>query len=521
MKAYLLHDASDFSWRRDEFWNEQTLNQDLELNTLYRAMGGGDEYLYETAKKVVPLSLSDVDDILYRQAVLKDCIEHEAAVRQLYQIAVDALEVERKTFYWSLTASPSSVLHGARDLVQALLGVLGRLRQVADENLSQFQSSGFRRFYSMVREELADDYLVAISQCLKELKFTDGVLISARPGRGNKGEHYVLRKPHEKDPNFFRRLFAKGPPSRTFHIPDRDENGARAVGELEARGINHVANALAQSADHIKSFFFMLRAELGFYLGCLNLHAELLRRGTPVCFPVPHPSGERQLRYLHLYDISLALRIDQSPVANDANANGKDLIVVTGANQGGKSTFLRAVGIAQMLLQAGMFVGAQELEANLAAAIFTHYKREEDASMHGGKFDEELRRMSAIIDHMASNALFLSNESFSSTNEREGAEIGRQIVDALLDHHVKIVLVTHLFTLASGLYETASNRSMFLRAERRHDGVRTFRLMEAEPLQTSFGQDLYRQIFDDGKNGDEQTACGKRGLSELDESEAL
>ncbi|MFT4063612.1 MutS-related protein [Paraburkholderia sp.] len=518
MKAYLLYDASDFPWRRDELWNERTLNQDLELNTLYLAMAAGDEYLYDTARKVVPFSLSDLDDILYRQAVLKDCIEHEAIVRQLYEIAVEALEVERKSFYWGLTASPSSVLHSARDLVQAFLVILGRLRRVADDNIGQFQSPGFRRFYGMVREELTDDYFVTITRCLKELKFSDGVLISSRPGRGNKGENYILRKPHDKDPNFFRRLFAKGPPSRTFHIPDRDENGARALSELEARGVNHVANALAQSADHIKSFFFMLRAELGFYLGCLNMRNELLRRGMPVCFPVPHAVGERKHRYQQLYDVSLALRMDQAPVANDADANGKDLIVVTGANQGGKSTFLRSIGIAQILLQAGMFVGASEFEANVANAIFTHYKREEDATMHGGKFDEELKRMSEVVDHLVENGLFLSNESFASTNEREGSQIGRQIVDALLDHHVKVVLVTHLFTLANGLHAEDPHPKMFLRAERRDDGVRTFRLVEAEPLQTSFGEDLYRQIFGDAQAAGEETAGENGMLSRVDET---
>jgi hypothetical protein len=518
MKAYLLYGASDFPWRRDEFWNERTLNQDVELDVLYRAMAAGDEYLYNTAKNVVPVSLSVLDDILYRQAVLKDCIEHEAVARQLYAIAVEALEVERKSFYWGLTASPSSVLHTARDLVQAFLGVLGKLRRVADDNVGQFKSSGFRRFYGMVRDELTDDYFVTVTRCLKELKFSDGVLISARPGRGNKGEHYVLRKPHEKDPNFFRRLFAKNPPSRTFRIADRDENGARAIGELEARGINHVANALAQSADHIKSFFFMLRAELGFYLGCLNLHNELLRRGMPVCFPVPHTVTERRHRYQQLYDISLALRMDHAPVANDADANGKDLIVVTGANQGGKSTFLRGIGIAQILLQAGMFVGAGEFEANVAKAIITHYKREEDATMRSGKFDEELKRMNEVVDHLVENGLFLSNESFASTNEREGSQVGRQIVDALLDHRVKVILVTHLFTLANGLYEEDPSPKMFLRAERRDDGVRTFRLVEAEPLQTSFGQDLYRQIFNDAQIADREVSGENGMLSKVDET---
>ncbi|MFP6560978.1 DNA mismatch repair protein MutS [Paraburkholderia sp. B3] len=495
MKAHLLYEARDFDWRREDLWNEKTLAQDLQLDTLYRAMAAGDDFLYDIARKVVPVSLLDVDAILYRQAVLQDCIDHEEDVRQLYAIAVDAVEVERKSFYWGLTASATSVLHSARDLVQAFVPLLGKLRSIADRQAEAFQSPGFRHFYAMIREELADEYLATITGCLKALRFRGGVLISAQPGRGNKGEHYVLRKPHDRDPNLVRRLFAKRPPSRTFRIADRDENGARALSELEARGIDHVANALAQSADHIRSFFSMLRSELGFYLGCLNVRANLAARGMPVCMPVCRPARERQHRFRQLYDVSLALRMDHQPVCNDADANGKDLVVVTGANQGGKSTFLRGIGIAQILMQAGMPVGAAAFEANIANGILTHYKREEDATMHGGKFDEELKRMSELVDHLCEHALFLSNESFASTNEREGSEIGRQIVDALLEQHVKIYLVTHLFTLARGLYDRGTFPTLFLRAERRDDGERTFRLIAAEPLQTSFGQDLYRQIF--------------------------
>lgn len=505
MKAWLLHEARDFAWRRDAQWNEKTLAQDLDLDTLYRAMAAGDEALYDVARSVVPASLDDLDEILYRQAVFDDCIAHEAVARTLYAIALEALETERKSFYWGLGASASSVLHAARDLVQAFVGLLRRLREIADRESGPFRSAGFQRFFAMVRAELTDDYFVTITRCLKELRFADGVLIGAQPGHGNKGEHYVLRKPHDRDPNPLRRLFAKRPPSRTFHIAERDENGARAVSELEARGIDHVANALAQSADHIKSFFAMLRAELGFYLGCVNLRHELLRRGVPVCFPVPAPPAERRWRFGALHDASLALRMQATPVGNDADANGKDLVVVTGANQGGKSTFLRGLGIAQLLMQAGMFVAAEAFEANVAHGVFTHYKREEDATMHGGKFDEELRRMSEIVDHLGEHALFLSNESFASTNEREGSEIARQIVDALLEKHVKIGLVTHLFTLAHGLYDDGAFPALFLRAERREDGVRTFRLIEAGPLQTSFGRDLYRQIFgaaaDEGDDG--------------------
>lgn len=135
--------------------------------------------------------------------------------------------------------------------------------------------------------------------------------------------------------------------------------------------------------------------------------------------------------------------------------------------------------------------------------------------MHSGKFDEELKRMSEIVEHLVEHALFVSNESFSSTNEREGSEIARQIVDALLEKHVKIVLVTHLFTLADGLHDNGTFPTLFLRAERRDDGVRTFRLIEAKPLQTSFGPDLYRDIFGT-RSGEDDASSSHVALTKVD-----
>ena len=105
---------------------------------------------------------------------------------------------------------------------------------------------------------------------------------------------------------------------------------------------------------------------------------------------------------------------------NSVEADGKNLTIVTGANQGGKSSFLRGIGLAQLMMQCGMFAGAESFAADLCAALFTHYKREEDATMKSGKFDEEIARMSDIVDGITPNSLVLFNESFAATNEREG-----------------------------------------------------------------------------------------------------
>ncbi|MER8376745.1 hypothetical protein NKH19_22355 [Mesorhizobium sp. M1338] len=64
------------------------------------------------------------------------------------------------------------------------------------------------------------------------------------------------------------------------------------------------------------------------------------------------------------------------------------MVVITGANQGGKSTFLRGVGLAQLMMQCGMFVPAAFC-GSVCDGVFTHYKRGEDATMKSGKLDEE------------------------------------------------------------------------------------------------------------------------------------
>lgn len=83
--------------------------------------------------------------------------------------------------------------------------------------------------------------------------------------------------------------------------------------------------------------------------------------------------------------MALALLKHQKVVGNDIHAHEKDLVFITGANQGGKSTFLRSVGQAQLMAQCGMFVGAESFEANACDGLFTHFRREEDASMQRGK----------------------------------------------------------------------------------------------------------------------------------------
>ena len=91
--------------------------------------------------------------------------------------------------------------------------------------------------------------------------------------------------------------------------------------------------------------------------------------------------------------------------------------------------------------------------------------------------------------------MLLFNESFAATNESEGSEIAGQITRALLERQIKVFFVTHQYEFAHGFYDKKIGNVIFLRAERQNDTRRTFKLVEGEPLQTSYGDDLYYKIF--------------------------
>jgi DNA mismatch repair ATPase MutS len=498
MKAFLTSRNQDFDLQRELPWNEQPLTQDLELNTFFNAMALGDKFLLEVARKAVLSGLNDPDTILYRQNILKDCLINPSIVREIYDIAVEAIENKKQHYYGFYSSYPGSRLSGSREMLQMFVGLLKKLKKIAENQADKFESEGFARFFTMIRKELDDEYFASIEDHLKELKFRDGVLVSAELGKGNEGANYILRRSQRENRTWIGRIFAKKPPVFTYSIHPRDEVGGRYLSDLKDRGINLVANALAQSADHIDSFFNLLRIELAFYIGCLNLHEQLARMGEPVCFPLPVAPHERRHSFRGLYDLCLALTMKQKIAGNEVNADRKGLVIITGANQGGKSTFLRSIGLAQLMMQCGMFVAAESFCSNVCDGLFTHYKREEDAAMRSGKLDEELSRMSDIVSNIRPDSMVLFNESFAATNEREGSEIARQIICGLLERGIKIFFVTHLFEFPQGFHVKHMKNAIFLRAERRADGKRTFRLVEGGPLQTSYGEDVYNRIFGTG-----------------------
>ena len=493
MKVLLMYPDRDFDADAALPDNEPELTADLGLGALLEAMSAGDPFLLSVAAHGLHAGLAEPADITYRQHVLTDSAAQPAVVRDLYDLAAETVDAERKISGFLFGDSPETVLDRSRQLMEVQLASLRRLVGTARREAANFRSEGFTRLFAMLAAELDEAYLAEVQGRLGELEFRHGMLISARLGTGNKGTGYVLGR---QPASGWRDLLpGHGRAGYSFTVAAQDEAGSRALAELASRGVSDTANAVAQATEHVRGFFAQLRAELGFCVSCLNLRDRLLATGMPVCYPVPSDTGGNRLAARGLYDAGLALAASGHVTGNDLAADGKRLVMITGANQGGKSTFLRAIGQAQLMMQAGMFAAAESLAASSCSGVFTHFKREEDAAMEQGKLDEELHRMSVITARIMAGGLLLCNESFASTNEREGSEIARQLILALTEAGIRIIFVTHLYDLAESCYRDNAGKALFLRAQREPDGSRTFRLAEGEPLPTSYGEDLFRKVL--------------------------
>ena len=200
------------------------------------------------------------------------------------------------------------------------------------------------------------------------------------------------------------------------------------------------------------------------------------------------------LSCIDLYNITLSLQQDQASVPTSVSCPDKKVIMITGSNQGGKTTFLRSLGQALVMMNSGMFVAASRFSAR-PGQIFTHFIREEDRKLNSGKLDEELIRMSGIIDLVRPGDWMLFNESFSSTNEEEGARIALEIISALEDMGIYVAYVTHFYQLVTLLSKQSPDSILYLNAKRRADGSRTYQLQIGEPEVKGYGEDLYNEIF--------------------------
>jgi DNA mismatch repair ATPase MutS len=124
------------------------------------------------------------------------------------------------------------------------------------------------------------------------------------------------------------------------------------------------------------------------------------------------------------------------------------MYILTGANNGGKTTFARAVGVCQILAQAGLYVPAQECSISLCDYVFTHFPKEEQLGIDASKFTSEIKDFKTISEKITENSILLMNESIQSTTPNECVGVAKELLNVFCIIGVRGIFVTHLIDIA-------------------------------------------------------------------------
>jgi DNA mismatch repair protein MutS len=455
--------------------------RDLNLDQVVSAaVAGREEY------DLLPLFYTPLDardEILYRQEVIKDI--EGTRVRQ----AIETFAASMRTMRGHLRQSQalSYTFQKERwfvDVVKTYCDAVRTLSQ-AIANL-ELQSEGLIAFASFLEAYIAGPAFMSL------LRDTDEVLAKLCEVRYAvliRGEAITVRR-YQGESDYSDEVLRTFARFKEGAVKDYrvDTPEVPQMNHVEERILDLVAQLFPQAFESLDAYckthaefldetLARFDREIQFYLAYLQYTAPIREAGLALCYPEVS-DRHKEVFADAAFDLALAAKLcagGAPVVCNDFRLEGQErIIVVSGPNQGGKSTFARMVGQLHHLVRLGLPVPGTRSKLFLSDNIFTHFEREEDIAAERGKLEDDLLRIHAILARATSRTLIVMNEIFTSTTLRDAVVLSKKVLEELIRLDALCVWVTFIAEVAMYGPQTVS---MMSTVDRDNLAVRTFKIV--------------------------------------------
>ena len=500
----------------------------LELEQLSRLICP--EYALNAQRVFTQLS-TDPETLNYRLDILEDFLNVPALEAVLYE-NVHKLYINEHVNVQKLGLADSFfALNQRLESLKTFIECITKCHEFCDKNKQKFNSEALKGlaeyFASVYNSEYFDEVKRETDECLRLLakgvkSVTVGINFDDMMRPVEAMLLSVATDPIKKKGRFdwiFKHLDNGDRAIGRTHSLYNENGGTndleaplfRELKEVNSEYISHLDTAIRAYFKKSTEDILTFENQMSFYIGAKRLVEAVRARGLEMCRPKYLPMEERRMNAKGVFDLSFYIQMVGSDpmgslkgkiITNDCRFDDDGrFFVLTGANNGGKTTYTRAIGIIQVFAQAGIYVPCTECEISPVDFIYTHFPKEEEVGLNTSRFTQECKQFKETVDTATRYSLLLLNESIQSTTPTECVYIATELTKIFRCVGVRGVYATHLLELARSLdrlnEEVEGDTklvSLITTVDTSDDNRRLYRIERAAPQEFGYARTIYEKF---------------------------